>query len=188
MKLELLALEKNNIWILVLLPPGKTPIGNKWVYKIKHKSDGAIKRYTETFALVAKMVTDIKKHLNNKFSIKDLGSLHYYLGIEFFINSTGLAMSQRKYATELVTHAGLLDTKPSSIPLDPMVKLTMTGGEPIYDPSIYRTLVGKLLYLTITRPDLAFSAQALRQFLQEPTTLYMKVILKVIRYVKLALS
>nr|GEW44762.1 uncharacterized mitochondrial protein AtMg00810-like [Tanacetum cinerariifolium] len=83
-------------------------------------------------------------------------------------------MSQRKYATELVTHVGLLETKPSSIPLDPTVKLTM-NGEPISDPSIYRT-------------DLAFSAQALSQFLQKPTTLHMKALLKVIIYVKLTLS
>ncbi|GJS79340.1 uncharacterized mitochondrial protein-like protein [Tanacetum coccineum] len=196
MKLEIQALEKNNTWILVPLPHGKTPIGNKWVYKIKHKVDGAIERYkarlvakgfkqkegidyTETFVPVAKMVTvrtllnvvvhndwiiekldvniaflygnnkdvihKIKQQLNDKFSIKDLGPLHYYLGIEFFTNTTGLAMSQRKYATELITYAGLLDTKPSTIPLDPTVKLTMDGGEPIFDPSTYKTLLGKLL-------------------------------------------
>ncbi|GJW23479.1 retrovirus-related pol polyprotein from transposon RE1 [Tanacetum coccineum] len=238
-KLEIQALEKNNTWKLVPLPASKTAIGNKWVYKIKHKADGAIERYkarlvangfnqkegidyTETFAPVAKMVIErtllniavqsgwiieqmdvnnaflhgnnkdliqnIKQHLNDKFSIKDLGPLHFYLGIEFLRNATGLAMSQRKYALELVIHAGLLDTKPSTIPLDLVLKLTMEGGEPISDPSIYRTLVGKLLYLTITRPDLSFSAQALSQFLQQPTTLHMKALIKVIRYVKLTLT
>ncbi|GJZ54885.1 retrovirus-related pol polyprotein from transposon TNT 1-94 [Tanacetum coccineum] len=85
-------------------------------------------------------------------------ALHYYLGIEFFRNSEGLAMTQKKYATDLITHAGLLHTKPYTIPLDPILKLTMTGGTPLQDPSLYRTLVGKLIYLTITRPDLAFSA------------------------------
>nr|GEY27458.1 uncharacterized mitochondrial protein AtMg00810-like [Tanacetum cinerariifolium] len=134
------------------------------------------------------VIHKIKQQLNDKISIKDLGPLHYYLGIEFFRNTIGLAMSQRKYATELITHAGLLDTKPSTIPLDPTVKLTMDGREPISDPSTYRTLVGKLLYLTITRPDLAFPAQALIQFLQEPTTLHLKTLLKVLRYVKLTLS
>nr|GEY71639.1 hypothetical protein [Tanacetum cinerariifolium] len=105
------------------------------------------------------VIQDIKKYLNDKFSMKDLGPLHYYL-----------------------------DTKPSSISLDPTLKLTMNRGEPISDPFIYRTLVGKLLYLTITRHNLSFSAQALSQFLQEPTTLHMKALLKVIRYVKLTLS
>nr|GEV84784.1 retrovirus-related Pol polyprotein from transposon TNT 1-94 [Tanacetum cinerariifolium] len=110
------------------------------------------------------IIQNIKQHLNDKFSIKDLGHQHYYLGIKFLRNGTGLAMSQTKYALELVGHAGLLDTKPLTIPLDPTVKLTMKG-EPITDPSIYKTLVGKLLYLTITRPDLSFSTQALSQFL-----------------------
>ena len=67
-------------------------------------------------------------------------------------------MSQRKYAIDLVKHAGILDTKPSEIPLDPTIKLTMTDVTPLSDPSTYRTLVGKLLYLTITRPDIAFAA------------------------------
>ncbi|GJZ44163.1 uncharacterized mitochondrial protein-like protein [Tanacetum coccineum] len=105
------------------------------------------------------VIQNIKHHLNAKFSIKVLGPLHYYI-----------------------------DTKPSTIPLDPTIKLTMNGGEPKPDPSTYRTLVGKLLYLTITKPDLVFSAQALSQFLQEPTTLHMKALIKVIRYVKLTLS
>ncbi|GKA24046.1 uncharacterized mitochondrial protein-like protein [Tanacetum coccineum] len=97
-------------------------------------------------------------------------------------------MTQNKYATDLITHARLLHTKPSSIPLDLILKLTMTGEEPFQDPSLYRTLVGKLIYLTITRPDLAFLAQALSQFLQSPTTLHMKALTKVLRYVKLITS
>ncbi|GKC16770.1 retrovirus-related pol polyprotein from transposon TNT 1-94, partial [Tanacetum coccineum] len=124
------------------------------------------------------IIQGIKANLNEKFSIKDLGPLHYYLGIEFFRNSKGLAITQKKYATDLITHAGLLHTKPSAIPLDPILKLTMTGGEPLQDPSLYRTLVGKLIYLTIIRPNLAFSAQALNQFLQRPTTLHMKGLIK----------
>ncbi|GJW54242.1 uncharacterized mitochondrial protein-like protein [Tanacetum coccineum] len=147
MNLEIQALEKNNTWKLVTLPLGKTPIGSKWVFKIKHKADGAIER-----------------------------------------NTTGLDMSQRKYTTELVTHVGLLDIKPSTILLHLTIKLTIKGGEPIHDPSTYKTLVGKLLYLTITTPDLAFSTQSLSLFLQEPSTLHMKYLIKVIRYVKLTLS
>nr|GEV51137.1 retrovirus-related Pol polyprotein from transposon TNT 1-94 [Tanacetum cinerariifolium] len=134
------------------------------------------------------LIQNIKQHLNDKFSIKDLGPLHYYLGIEFLRNATGLTMSQRKYALELVTQARLLDTKPLIILLDHVIKLTMKGGEPILDPSVYRILVGKLLYLLITMPDLSFSAQALSQFLQQPTTLHMKALIKVIRYVKLTLT
>ena len=93
-----------------------------------------------------------------------MGAIHYYLGIEFLRNKGGLALSQRKYALELIQHAGVLDHKPIIRPLDPTVTLNETDGEPLPDPSLYRTLVGKLIYLTITRPDLSFAAQLLSQF------------------------
>nr|GFA65642.1 cysteine-rich RLK (receptor-like protein kinase) 8 [Tanacetum cinerariifolium] len=96
--------------------------------------------------------------------IKDLGPIHYYLGIEFLRNKDGLTLTQRKYAIELVKYVSLLDTKPSATPLDPNRKLFMDNGDPLPDPSYYKTLVGKLLYLTITRPDLAFAAQAFNTF------------------------
>ncbi|GJU45727.1 uncharacterized mitochondrial protein-like protein [Tanacetum coccineum] len=131
-------------------------------------------------------IQQIKAHLNDKFSIKDLGSIHYYLGIEFLRNKEGLALTQRKYAIELVKYVGLLDTKPSATPLDPNAKLSMDNGDSLPDPSYYRTLVGKLLCLTITRPDLAFAAQALSQFLQQPKTIHMKALIKVLRYAMLS--
>ncbi|GJT94095.1 cysteine-rich receptor-like protein kinase 8 [Tanacetum coccineum] len=116
----------------------------------------------------ASFITFIKTKLHDMFSIKDLGSLNYYLGIEFLRNKTSLAMSQRKYALELLEHAEVLNVKPSAIPTDPIVKLNSTDGEPLSDPSKYRTLVGKLLYLTITRPDLAFAG---KEFFPQLTTL-----------------
>lgn len=67
-------------------------------------------------------------------------------------------MTQRKYALELLQTAGVLNEKPSNTPLDPNIKLTNTDGELLQDTSLYRTLVGKLIYLTITRPDLSFAA------------------------------
>ncbi|GJX61862.1 uncharacterized mitochondrial protein-like protein [Tanacetum coccineum] len=88
-----------------------------------------------------KTIQEIKANLNEKFNIKDLGPLHYYLEIKFLINSKGLAMTQRKYVIDLITHVGLLHSKPSAIPLDPILKLTMIGGELLTEPSLYRTLL-----------------------------------------------
>nr|GEU57277.1 retrovirus-related Pol polyprotein from transposon TNT 1-94 [Tanacetum cinerariifolium] len=133
------------------------------------------------------LIESLKTSLDAKFSIKDLGPIHYYLGIEFLRNTDRLALTQRKYALDLVTYAGLLDVKPSVTPLDPNKKLIPNNGNLLPDPSFYRALVGKLLYLTITRPNLSFAAQALSQFLQQPRTTHMKALLKVIIYIKLSI-
>ncbi|GJU43354.1 retrovirus-related pol polyprotein from transposon TNT 1-94 [Tanacetum coccineum] len=107
------------------------------------------------------MIQSIKHQLDMQFNIKDLGSLHYYLGIEILHNSKGLVMSQRKYALDLLQCANVLNHKPSTIPLDPLKNLNLTDGDILPDPSLYGKLVGKLIYLTITRRDLSFAAQAL---------------------------
>nr|GEX18597.1 cysteine-rich RLK (receptor-like protein kinase) 8 [Tanacetum cinerariifolium] len=120
----------------------------------------------------------IKQQLHNKFSIKDLGAVHYYLGIEFLRNTSGMVISQRKYALELLRHAGVLEEKPTIVPLDPAKQLNDTDGDPFPDPSLYRTIIGKLIYLTIIRPDLSFAAQLLSQFSKQPRTTYMKALLK----------
>ncbi|PWA96217.1 hypothetical protein CTI12_AA041970 [Artemisia annua] len=131
------------------------------------------------------LINHFKHQLDITFSIKDLGQLNYYLGIEFLRNSQGITMSQRKYALELLHSAKVLDLKPAHIPIDPIVKLNDTDGEPLSDPSLYRATVGKLLYLTITRPDLSYAAHALSQFSHSPRTPHWKALIKVLRYIKL---
>ncbi|GJZ64223.1 retrovirus-related pol polyprotein from transposon RE1 [Tanacetum coccineum] len=105
--------------------------------------------------------------------------------IEFLRNKQGVTMSQRKYALELIHSAGVLDLKPSNIPIDPNIKLNDTDGEPLPDAFLYRALVGKLLYLTITRPDLSYAAHYLSQFSHSPRTPYFDALIKVLRYIKL---
>lgn len=130
-------------------------------------------------------INTVKTRLHDTFSIKDLGPLHYYLGIEILRNSSGIVMTQRKYALELLKHAHLLDAKPASTPLDPNLKLNPNDGDLLPDPSIYRTLVGKLIYLTISRPNIAFVAQALSQFSHQPRTTHLVALYRVLRYIKL---
>ncbi|GJT81636.1 RmlC-like cupins superfamily protein [Tanacetum coccineum] len=132
------------------------------------------------------LIQDIKDKLHQAFSIKDLGALHYYLGIEFLKNTNGIVMTQRKYALDLIEYANLQNEKPAKTPLDLRIKLTYTEGEPLQDPSYYRTLVGKLIYLTISRPDLAFVAHLLSQFTQNPHTSHLQALHRVIRYIKLS--
>ncbi|GJY86023.1 putative reverse transcriptase domain-containing protein [Tanacetum coccineum] len=95
-------------------------------------------------------------------------------------------MTQRKYALDLIEFAKLENDKPAKTPLDSRIKLTYTAGEPLSDPSHYRTLVGKLIYLTISIPDVTFVAQLLSQFSHNPHTSHLQALNRVIRYLKLS--
>ena len=87
--------------------------------------------------------------------MKDLTYLSYFLGLEVSSDSTSCYLSQAKYASNLLSHAGLTDTKVVSTPLEMNARLTPLDGTPLSDVTLYRQLVGNLVYLTVTRPDIA---------------------------------
>nr|GEU75380.1 retrovirus-related Pol polyprotein from transposon TNT 1-94 [Tanacetum cinerariifolium] len=289
---EINALERNGTWTLTTLPTNKTPIGCKWVYRIKYFTDGAVEKYKarlvakgftqkegidfkEIFARVAKMVTvrvviAVAIHnnwyleqldVNNAFLHGDLfeevymkvlqgyatslppntvcklnkslyglkqANRQWFTKLTDFLTSLNINQSyadtplftlnqdghtifllvyvddilltsdsslllqhikqqlhNKKYALKLLQYAGVLKDKPTIIPLDLTKQLNDIDGDPLPDPSMYRTLVGKLIYLTITKPDLSFAAQLLSQFSKQPRTTHMKALLKVLRYIKL---
>ncbi|KAA0048580.1 putative mitochondrial protein [Cucumis melo var. makuwa] len=315
---ELQALEKTHTWDYVDLPPGKRPIGYKWIYKIKTHFDGTIERYKtrlipkgysqeygidyeETFALVARMtsvrsllavaaakqwpllqmdvknvflngtlseevymkppsgtsspphkvcllrralyglkqapracfatfsstitqlnftssphdtalftrhtpqgivllllhvddmiitgndpqaISDLQHYLGQHFEMKDLGSLNYILGLEVSRCSNGYLLSQAKYAFDLLARSGITDSNTASKPLDPNVHLTPYDGVPLEDVTLYRQLVGSLIYLTVTRPDIAYVVHIISQFMAAPRTIHFTVVLRILRYVK----
>jgi hypothetical protein len=129
-------------------------------------------------------ITNIKTRLHQTFGIKDLGTLKFFLGLEVAHSTKGITLSQRQYCLDLLAETGDLGCKPSSIPMDPGHKLHHDDSAPYTDITGYRTLVGKLLYLTNTRPDIAFPVQQLCQFLDCPTVLHFKAAHKVLRYLK----
>ncbi|WZZ08512.1 hypothetical protein YC2023_094433 [Brassica napus] len=100
-------------------------------------------------------VDSFKKSLADHFKLRDLGPLRYFLGLEIARSSSSILVSQRKYTLELLEDASLLACKPSSVPMDPHNRLCQDSKEPLLDETLfYRRLVGKLMYLTITRPDI----------------------------------
>ncbi|RVX16320.1 Retrovirus-related Pol polyprotein from transposon RE1 [Vitis vinifera] len=129
-------------------------------------------------------IQKLKQHLFTHFQTKDLGKLNYFLGIEIAQFSSGVVLSQRKYALDILEETGMLDCKPVDTPMDPNVKLIPGQGEPLGDPGRYRRRVGKLNYLTITRPDISFPVSVVNQFLQSPCDSHWDVVIRILRYIK----
>ncbi|KAK2970062.1 hypothetical protein RJ640_006535 [Escallonia rubra] len=102
-------------------------------------------------------ITSLKKFLQTKFHTKDLGQLKYFLGIEVTRSKKGIFLSQRKYVLDLLVETGKAGAKPCNTPMNPSVHLTKDDGDRLDDPEKYRRLVGKLNYLIVTRPDIAYA-------------------------------
>ncbi|KAJ4796993.1 Retroelement pol polyprotein-like [Rhynchospora pubera] len=129
-------------------------------------------------------IQEFKNYLGNTFKMKDLGILKYFLGIEIAHSSAGLYLCQRKYALDILAECGLLGAKPSPVPITQNHQLAKATGEMMHDPERYRRLVGKLIYLTITRPDLCYSVHVLAQFMQQPLPVHFDAAIQVVRYIK----
>ncbi|KAL8148332.1 hypothetical protein AgCh_005632 [Apium graveolens] len=158
MQKEHYAFEQNNTWQLVALSPGNNP------QAIQH----------------------LKTLLDVQFSIKGLGKLKYYLGLEISRTPDGIFVNQQKFIHDLLDSANMVDCKPLSVPIDPYLKLFDSAkyGPLIENPSVYRAIVGKLLYLNSCRPDITFSVQMLSQYLHAPRERYFKALTRVLRYLK----
>ena len=100
-----------------------------------------------------------------RFSLKDLVCLNYFLGVEVILSTAGIFLSQRKYITDLLHKSGMADTKLASTPLSSTDKLLKDSGDLLPSPTEYRALIGSLQYLSLTRPDIAFSINKLTQFM-----------------------
>jgi hypothetical protein len=122
--------------------------------------------------------------LNDRFQLKDLGQLKYFLGLEIARSELGISVCQRKYALDILETTGLLASKLAKVPMDPNVKFSKDSGQLLADPTSYRHLVGRLLYLTLSRPDISFAVQVLSQFMDKPRAPHLDAATQVLRYIK----
>ncbi|XP_068477328.1 uncharacterized mitochondrial protein AtMg00810-like [Phaseolus vulgaris] len=105
-------------------------------------------------------------------------------GIEFSRSKAVIYMSQRKYALDILQDTGFTGARPNKFPMEQYLKLTPDDGELLKDPVKYRRLVGQLIYLTVTRPDIAFLVRTLSQYIPAPQKPHWDAAIRVLKYIK----
>ncbi|XP_057975373.1 uncharacterized mitochondrial protein AtMg00810-like [Malania oleifera] len=115
--------------------------------------------------------------------MKDLGDLHYFLGVEVQSNEKGLFLNQTKYALNLLQRASMIDAKPIYTPFVVDQHLS-TKKKLFFDPTMFRSFAGALQYLTIAKPDLSFNVNSIFQFMHAPTEDHFRALKRILRYVK----
>jgi hypothetical protein len=146
--------------------------------------------YVDDIIVLSSSATAIPQliaQLGSSFSVKDLGVLHHFLGIEVSSPSSGrIVLRQRKYALELLSRASMLKCSPVTTPMSSFERLCSVDGDVISseEATHYHNLVGGLRYLTMTRPDLLFVVNKVCQYLHEPRTPHMSAIKRILRYVR----
>ncbi|CAM8986162.1 unnamed protein product [Rhodiola kirilowii] len=130
------------------------------------------------------LISEVKKYIHDTFRIKDLGLLKYFLGLEVARSDAGIFLNQRKYAIELLDEHNLLQCKPAKTPMNLKHQLSLSTEPLLSDALPYRKLVDKLIYMSITRPDLAYPIHILSQYMQSPMEEHMRAALRLLRYIK----
>lgn len=130
----------------------------------------------------------LKGSLAQLFEIKDLGPLKYFLGTEIAKSQQGVYLCQRKYALDLLKETGKMGCKPAVTPIEVSHQLCEGGGEPLSEAQTtqYQRLVGKLIYLTLTRPDICYAVSVVSKFMHAPCTTHWKAVERILRYIKSA--
>lgn len=122
--------------------------------------------------------------LSSEFRMKDMGSLSYFLGIQVKYTPTGIFLNQEKYASDLLCAAGMIDCAPMPTPLPLQLDRVPHQDEFFGDPTYFRSLAGKLQYLTLTTPDLQFAVNLVCQKMHKPTMADFHLLKRVLRYTK----
>ncbi|RVW79649.1 Retrovirus-related Pol polyprotein from transposon RE1 [Vitis vinifera] len=289
---EMKSLQKNETWELVECPPGKKPVGCRWIYTMKYKADGSIERFkarlvakgckprltittvrcekclsawrvisrriygsstrmhgvrktmsegvqieevivwveaipesmvwkvhkvnesfgyrqsnldhslflkkqhgkiTALIVYVDDMVVTgndpeerkaLQNYLSRELEMKDLGPLKYFLGIEVSRSSEGIFLSQRNYALDLLQETGMSGCQPVNTPIEEGLKLCVEPNQVSTDKGRYQRLVGRLMYLAHTRPDLAYALSVVSQYMHNPGEQHMNAVMRILRYLK----
>ena len=149
--------------------------------------------YVDDLILTGSSVAAVDKllhQLHSAFAIKDLGSLKYFLGIEVTTDPGGITLSQRRYVQDLLRRTNMEKCRPVSTPMSSTEKLSKHTGTLLSpeDVTKYRSIVGALQYLCITRPDISYAVNRVCQYMQQPTDFHWGAVKRILRFLKFSLS
>ena len=129
-------------------------------------------------------ITFVKKKLCETFLMSGLGLLRYFLGTEITSHPNGFRLSQQRYTLDLLARFGLTDIRIAATPMELYLQLQVFDGTPLSDPTRYRHLVGSLVYLTVTHPDISHAVHILSQFVGAPSSVHYAHLLRVLCYLR----
>ena len=132
----------------------------------------------------AEEISRLLEQFSAEFEMKHLGGLKYFLGIEVARSKASILLSQRKYVLDLLMEVGLLECKPADTPIVQSHRLGEYSDQVPADKVRYQRLVGKLIYLSHTRPDIAYAVSVVSQFMHNPSEDHMGVVIRILRYLK----
>ena len=133
-------------------------------------------------------IDNLLSSLQHDFAVKNLGSLHYFLGIKIIRNTTGILLSQKRYILDILTRTHMLEAKLVSSPMASSTSLSAHESEPFPDQTLFCSTVGALQYLSLTRLDIAFTVNKLSQFMHKPTLLHWQSVKRLLCYLKHTLT
>jgi hypothetical protein len=132
----------------------------------------------------SKYIAFVKARLRDQFVMTDLGPLRYFLEIEVSSTSDGFSISQEKYIQDLLARAALRDEHTVETPMELNVQLHASDGDALPDLTCYHHIIGSLVYLVVTHPDISYPVHFLSQFVSAPTTIHYSHLLHVMRYLR----
>ena len=129
-------------------------------------------------------IQKLKENLRKEFEMTDLGLLHYFLGLQIWHMADGIFLSQPKYASDLLARFKMSDCKACASPFQSGVKLIVDCTTPLVDATLYRQLIGSLIYLTHSRPDISFAVSMVSRFMQKPHESHWLAAKRILRYIQ----
>jgi hypothetical protein len=155
-------------------------------FKVMNDEPVILLLYVDDLFLIReeKLITDCKKKLAVEFEMKDLGLMHYFLGLEVWQSPEKIFLNQGKYAVEILKRFVMLEFKYMNTPMETKLKLLVDTSSELVDAMLYRQIIGSLMYPTNTRPDICFAVNTLSQFLVEPRRVHIVAAKHVMRYLK----